>query len=386
MSVRHVRVGDVLALRRTPVELRPDQSYVEIGIRSFGRGTFLKDAVSGASLGTKRVYAIHPGDLLVSNVFAWEGAIAVAGVETAGCIGSHRFMTWVPASADIDIEYLSQFFASERGLEMIGKASPGSEGRNRTLGIKSFANLVIPLPDIAEQRRIAARLDRIHNWAASLLNPISSGFSKAMSRSAARTLMRELPRTLKVGADLEVLGGGTPDKANMALWDGRVPWVTPADLGQLRRRSVTISARTVSPNALTGGGTRHVPAGSVIMSSRAPIGHLAIARVDASTNQGCKSFVPPSRLTSEFLYFALMASLDEIEAAGSGTTFHEVSAAKLRGLRLPVTTPQNQAELVRRLSKIQDRVWALDFKRREAVKLAFALLPAARNEEFAKLR
>lgn len=119
MRVRWVRVGDVLALRRTSVELRPEQSYAEIGIRSFGRGTFRKDPVSGASLGNKRVYEIHPGDLLVSNVFAWEGAVAVAGPETAGRIGSHRFMTWVRTSLDVDVDYLAQFFVSERGLEMI---------------------------------------------------------------------------------------------------------------------------------------------------------------------------------------------------------------------------------------------------------------------------
>ena len=156
MSVRHVRVGDVLALRRTPVELRPDQSYVEIGIRSFGRGTFLKDAVSGASLGTKRVYAIHPGDLLVSNVFAWEGAIAVAKREDAGRFGSHRFMSCVADHRLASADFLRYYFLTDAGMEKIRKASPGGAGRNRTLGLEKLMAIEVPVPTLEVQQTFDA--------------------------------------------------------------------------------------------------------------------------------------------------------------------------------------------------------------------------------------
>ena len=158
---RRVRISEIAELRREPVTVEPEVMYREIGLRSFGKGVFHKGPVSGASIGTKRVFKILPGDLLLSNVFAWEGAIAVAGEEEAGFIGSHRFMTYVVDPSEANASYVRHFFLSEGGLELIRRASPGSAGRNRTLGIDAFEAIEIPLPAVEEQRRIAQAIDRL---------------------------------------------------------------------------------------------------------------------------------------------------------------------------------------------------------------------------------
>jgi type I restriction enzyme, S subunit len=168
MTVNQVLAGDVLSLRRRSVEVDLDHIYREIGIRSFGLGIFHKEPVSGADLGSKRVFHIEPGDLVISNVFAWEGAIAVASLAEAGMIGSHRFMTFVPADDRIKTSWASWFFRSDQGLELIKRASPGSAGRNRTLAIRRFAALEIPLPAPEEQQRVAEGLDRLEATAAVL--------------------------------------------------------------------------------------------------------------------------------------------------------------------------------------------------------------------------
>lgn len=156
-----VRVGDALRLERRQVDVDPSEQYDEIGVRSFGRGIFHKEPVDGLVLGRKRVFRIEPGDLVISNVFGWEGAIAVASEAEAGRIGSHRFMTFVPVDGRIDTSWAAWYFRSEPGLAYIRKASPGSAGRNKTLAVKRFEDLVIPLPPIDEQRCVAARLDRV---------------------------------------------------------------------------------------------------------------------------------------------------------------------------------------------------------------------------------
>lgn len=161
MTADFVRVGDVLELQRRAVDVDITASYREIGVRSFGRGIFHKEPVSGLDLGNKRVFRIEPGDLVLSNVFAWEGAIALAGPDEEGRIGSHRFMTYRPVDEQIDAAWASWFFLSEVGLELIREASPGSAGRNRTLAIERFENLKIPLPPIDEQRRVVTRLGGI---------------------------------------------------------------------------------------------------------------------------------------------------------------------------------------------------------------------------------
>ena len=185
MTIERALVGEVLSLERRAVAVEPDQTYEEIGIRSFGRGIFHKEPVVGAEVGTKRVFRIEPGDLVISNVFAWEGAIAVASDTEAGRIGSHRFMTFVATDNRIDTRWASWFFQSDPGLDLIRQASPGSAGRNRTLAIDRFESLRIPLPPIEEQRRVADRLDRLRRASIeiSALSKQGSTLAKALAVS-----------------------------------------------------------------------------------------------------------------------------------------------------------------------------------------------------------
>lgn len=143
---------EVAPLVRRVIAIDLEGSYPELGIRSFGKGTFHKPPLSGADVGTKRLFSIAPGDLLFSNVFAWEGAIAVAQAEDVGRFGSHRFIT---CRVDPDVtspEFLRYYFLTDAGLEKIGEASPGGAGRNRTLGLEKLMAIQVPIPSPATQR------------------------------------------------------------------------------------------------------------------------------------------------------------------------------------------------------------------------------------------
>ena len=143
---------DVAPLIRRSVAVAPESLYPELGIRSFGNGTFHKPALTGLEIGGKRIFRIEPGDLLFSNVFAWEGAIAVATEEDSGRFGSHRFITCVPKPTLASAEFLRFYFLTSEGLELIGKASPGGAGRNRTLGISALERIPVPVPSLEQQR------------------------------------------------------------------------------------------------------------------------------------------------------------------------------------------------------------------------------------------
>lgn len=157
-----VALADVAPIVRRPVEIRHEQAYPELGIRSFGRGTFHKPALSGADVGSKRLFSIEPGDLLFSNVFAWEGAIAVASPADAGRFGSHRFISCVVDDNAADATYLKLYLTTSlEGRAQVLKASPGGAGRNRTLGVEKMGLIQVPLPPLAEQQAIVARLDAL---------------------------------------------------------------------------------------------------------------------------------------------------------------------------------------------------------------------------------
>jgi len=146
-------MGEVAPLERRPVEIKEDESYPELGIRSFGRGTFHKPTLPGAEVGTKKLYRLCPGDVVFSNVFAWEGAIAVVQPEDDGRVGSHRFIARRPMGDTITGPFLCFYFLTREGLERIGEASPGGAGRNRTLGLRKLDAIEVPVPSLDVQRR-----------------------------------------------------------------------------------------------------------------------------------------------------------------------------------------------------------------------------------------
>lgn len=151
-------LGDCLSRVERPVEVKPNELYTQIGIRSHGKGLFYKEPVTGAALGNKAVFWIEPDCFIVNIVFAWEQAIGKATQSEVGMIGSHRFPMYRPVNDRVDIDYLISYFLTKRGTDILEAASPGGAGRNKTLGQDRFLKSKITLPPIEEQRKIAAIL------------------------------------------------------------------------------------------------------------------------------------------------------------------------------------------------------------------------------------
>lgn len=149
------RLDSFLERVSKPVDVVDDQEYVQIGIRSHGKGIFHKEAVTGKELGNKRVFWIVPNALVLNIVFAWERAIAVTSDKENGLIASHRFPMYLPKDGLSDVYFLRYMFITDKGQSYLELASPGGAGRNKTLGQSNFAELKIDLPDVEEQTKIA---------------------------------------------------------------------------------------------------------------------------------------------------------------------------------------------------------------------------------------
>ncbi len=220
----YARVGEVLKLERRVVSIDPLASYQLVGVYSFGNGIFHREPTLGADLGDYRFSLVKKDDLVLSNIQAWEGAIAVAGAQDDGCIGTHRFLTYVPVDDRVATSYLRYFFLSERGLDLIRTASPGSIVRNRTLGIRAFESLEIPLPPIELQCEIAAQLDVLR----------SKTLAVQTRRSGIEEKLAAMMTALVTRGDL------SDGQKTQAGWLHRA-------LGELMRPSQRVEA--VSPNA-----------------------------------------------------------------------------------------------------------------------------------------
>jgi type I restriction enzyme S subunit len=131
-------LAKVAPLVRRPVQIELDGEYPELGARSFGRGLFHKPAMLGAEVSWEKLFWIHEGDLVFSNIKAWEGAFGVASKKDHLRVGSHRYLTCV-ANPDVATPNFIWFYLQSRdGIAKKDRASPGSADRNRTLGQKAL--------------------------------------------------------------------------------------------------------------------------------------------------------------------------------------------------------------------------------------------------------
>lgn len=154
------RIGEILELHRAPVVIDESATYRQIGVRGFGRGILDYGERPASDLSKLRYFGLAPERLVVSNIKGWEGAVATTGENESGRIASNRFLQYRTV-ADVDLEFLRHWLLSDPGLSALGAASPGSADRNRTLSIKNFEAIRIPLPGLKDQRRIAAHLGSV---------------------------------------------------------------------------------------------------------------------------------------------------------------------------------------------------------------------------------
>ncbi len=154
-------LGEVAPLIRRPAEIDTLGEYPQVSVRSFGRGTFHNPPLQGSEITWQKPYLVHAGDILVSNIKAWEGAIAVAGPDDDGRYGSHRYLTFVPVAGVATARFLCFHLLSSEGLFYVGEASPGSADRNRTLSAKKMLEIPVPVPPIEQQQRFDALLAKV---------------------------------------------------------------------------------------------------------------------------------------------------------------------------------------------------------------------------------
>ncbi|WP_230369771.1 restriction endonuclease subunit S [Paludibacterium denitrificans] len=158
------KISDLLKRSTKPVDVDSGATYQEIGIRSHGKGLFHKDFVSGKALGDKRVFWVEENAFVVNIVFAWEQAVAVTSMQEKGMIASHRFPMYVAQKSKSNVDFIKYFFLTKKGKELLGIASPGGAGRNKTLGQKDFENLEFLSPEhVEEQAEIARCLSSLDN-------------------------------------------------------------------------------------------------------------------------------------------------------------------------------------------------------------------------------
>ena len=169
--------------------------------------------------------------------------------------------------------------------------------------------------------------------------------------------MSELPKgwvATELGKIAQVVGGSTPKNSSDSsnFQQNGIPWITPSDLTGYTKTYISRGKRDLSQKGFISCGTKKLPKGSVLFSSRAPIGYCVIANNEVCTNQGFKSFVPFEGIIPEYLRYYLITSKNYIESVASGTTFKEISASRIATIPIPLPPLNEQRRIVAKLDRL----------------------------------
>lgn len=163
-------------------------------------------------------------------------------------------------------------------------------------------------------------------------------------------------RQYKLGEIADIVGGSTPPTDDPSNFDGDVPWLTPKDLAGPHDRYVSRGQRNLSQKGLASCSAQLLPAGTILLTSRAPIGYVAIAKNPIATNQGFRNLIPRPGFDSEFIYYWVKANVERLKQHANGSTFQEITGSALAQIPIVVPPLPEQRAIAHILGTLDDKI------------------------------
>lgn len=321
-------------------------------------------------------YLLEEGDLIVAMTEQADGLLGSAAFVPANNTYLHnqrlgRISLLSPSLSD---KFLYLVFNSPFYRLRVRETAAGTKVKH-TSPLK-LISISVPLPPTrVEQEAIAAALSDVDALIGSLDRLIAK--KRDIKQGAMQQLLTgqiRLPgfsgkwETKRLGDVARILNGGTPRTGVPAFWDGGIPWCTPTDITNSEGKYLSSTVRTVSEMGLLNSSAQLLPAGTLLLCSRATVGEVRIAKFEVCTNQGFKALVPVDGVDNEFLYYSLLTMKDQMLEKATGSTFLEISKKKTEGLSLLVPSTKEQEAIAEVLSDMDAEITALK-QRRDKTKL-----------------
>lgn len=391
METREVKLGNIATVKggkRLPKGtslITTPNNHPYIRVRDLnGRRTLELDSsfefVDDETQKTISRYIVNAGDIVLSIV-GTIGLVAIVGKSldkanlTENCVK-------LASLTGIDRDYLYYFLKSSFGQQEITRGTVGAV--QAKLPIKNIQDITIPLPDEFTQRKIAAIL-------ASMDEKIETNQKiNDNLEQQAQALFQEL---FIENADPEwsegtisdlgtVVGGSTPSKSKPEYYtEHGIAWITPKDLSVNKSKFITHGENDITELGLKNSSASIMPEGTVLFSSRAPIGYIAIAAGEVTTNQGFKSVIPRPSIGTPFVYYFLKNALPTIEGMASGSTFKEVSGSTMKIVPAFIPDDETLARFTEFCSPIFEQQQMLERQNQSLAALRDSLLPKLMSGE-----
>lgn len=364
------------------------EDYVEFGtpmvtVEHLGNRAFTKQNLPMISDSDKKrlnKYVLNEGDIVFSRVGSVDRCSYVDN-KHLGWMFSGRCLRIRPCNVVYPL-YLYYYFCMENTKQFIRNIAVGAT--MPSINTKLMKDLEVPLPTKEIQQKIASILSALDDKI-ELNNKINENLESQAQAFFTDLFITNAKPEWKTGtvSDLgDVVGGGTPSKKVEEYYtnDG-IAWITPKDLSNDKSKFITHGETDITDLGLAKSSATLMPRGSVLFSSRAPIGYIAIADGQVSTNQGFKSIVPFDNVGTAYVYYFLKENLSAIENVASGSTFKEVSGGTMKNFLAIIPDADTLAKFKQFCSPLLEQQRALEYENRYLASLRDALLPKLMNGE-----
>ena len=345
-------------------------------------GTLNKQSLMSVDNENAEKYILKPNDI----VFARTGGSTGRNYFYDGRDGKFVYAGFlIKFSIDenmVNPKFIKYYCLSDEYKGWVRSFNTGSTRGN--INAQTYANMPIKLPSRTQQdllvRTLSVLDDKIE-----LNNKINENLEQQAQAFFTDLFITNAKLEWKTGtvSDLgDVVGGGTPSKKVEEYYtnDG-IAWITPKDLSNDKSKFITHGETDITDLGLAKSGATLMPRGSVLFSSRAPIGYIAIADGQVSTNQGFKSIVPFDNVGTAYVYYFLKENLSAIENVASGSTFKEVSGGTMKNFPAVIPDDDTLAKFKQFCSPLLEQQRALEYENRYLASLRDTLLPKLMNGE-----
>lgn len=324
------------------------EDYVQVGtpivtVEHLGKKSFTKRNLPCVSNDDKErlsKYILQEGDIVFSRVGSVDRCSYVSH-DYDGWLFSGRCLRVRPLM-EIDPQYLYYFFTLESTKQFVRGIATGAT--MPSINTKFMGEIPIVYPKIDVQRKIASIFNLLDDKI-ELNRNINENLEQQAEALFHSLFIENANPTWKDGvlSDLgTVVAGGTPSKTKPEYYSEQgIAWITPKDLSLNKSKFISRGEIDISELGFSKSSATKMPTGTVLFSSRAPIGYIAIAANEVTTNQGFKSVVPNENVGTAFIYYLLKFLLPTIEGMASGSTFKEISGTGMKSV--PVVIPDNEA-------------------------------------------
>ena len=342
MKTREVKLGEVANVKggkRIPkgiglMNIPKGHPYIRVRDLNNKRLLELDNSYEYVDNETQKViskYTVKTGDVVLSIV----GTIGLVAIVGRTLDGANLTENCVKLSSfhGVNRDFLYYYLRSDCGQQEIRCGTVGAV--QAKLPIKNIQNIAINLPDYTTQERIASLLLSIDRKI-ELNQKINDNLEQQAVTYFQELYINNANPMWQIGtiSDLgTVVGGSTPSKTKPEYYTNNgIAWITPKDLSINKSKFISHGENDITELGLKNSSATVMPKGTVLFSSRAPIGYIAIASNEVTTNQGFKSVVPYLEIGTAFVYFFLKHSLPVIESAASGSTFKEISGSAMKNI------------------------------------------------------